>query len=84
MTYRIVMYAHCGMTVPLAEGLDREQGKAKILQRVRYKRALGFTVERLGRGRWEFTDEACAMIGDDQGILALEPMKKRLNRRRAV
>ena len=77
MTYSITMNCFCGMTVPLEEGLDRETAKAEILRRIRYKRAVGFEVTRLGKGRWEFVDGDAGMVGDDQGVIVLRRERRK-------
>lgn len=74
-TYRVSFYAFCGMPIPHAEGMTREEARDHCAEYLRRYRRKGRTVTTLNRGRrWEILEpEDCMMIPDDAGTLRLDP-----------
>lgn len=76
MTYKLTMYAYCGMPVPIDEGslFDMRDRAKRWLER---RRKLGYSVDMLTRRgvgwEWEVGEpEDAIMIPDDAGILSID------------
>ena len=75
-TFRIVMYAYCGMSYNVDEGLDRRSAIRAIVRLARRRRKTGHEVTHtIGAGglpEYEFSEPAdCALIPDTAGTAAI-------------
>lgn len=70
----LTLFAYCGMRVPLAAG-DAGVCRAVASRRIRRHLRRDKPVHTLEPGsRWELgTPDSAFMVGDDEGILELEP-----------
>src|SRR5262245_31165002 len=75
-TFRVVMYAYCGMSYDVDPGLDRGQAIARIGQLAERRRKTGHDVtQTIGAGglpEYEFGEPAdCALVPDTAGTAAI-------------
>lgn len=75
MSYKLTMYAHCGMPVPILEGVSLEEAQARAKRYVQKRADDDYEVDELEPGlQWELTEPSDSfMVPDDAGILAIEP-----------
>lgn len=76
-TFRVVMYAYCGMAIPIADGLDRRSAMVAIgrlaARRIRSGHPTVRTFGAHGLPEYEFSEpEGCAMIPDTAGTACVE------------
>ena len=75
MRYRIMFYAYCGMTFPIAHDVDKEDVKRIVKERIKRARKKGQPVQSLGNGEYEFqTPEDAKIIADHEGTLVIKRM----------
>jgi len=75
-TFRVVMYAYCGMSYDVDTGLDRDQAIARIVRLAESRRKTGHDVTHtIGAGglpEYEFGEPAgCMMIPDTAGTACI-------------
>lgn len=72
-TWQVTMYAHCGMKVPIADGLSELDALERVLRYVDRRVKRGYEATELGPGRFELTEpEDSMLVPDDAGIIAAE------------
>jgi len=77
-TYNVVLNAYCGMSVPVARDVDREEAIAAIKRFLNRARRNGCPVAKLGKGQWEIqTPDDAALVSDLEGILRVRPCYRR-------
>src|SRR4030095_3843244 len=72
--YRVVFYAHCGMTYHIGGDGDRRHARRVMAQLIRRRRRDGFAVTATAEG-YEFTEPETAMlVPDTAGFAEIEPV----------
>lgn len=76
-SYYLRFVTFSGMSIPIAEKTDREDGRLRAAQYLRRLRRHGQTVTVLTKGKnWEAIDpETAGMVSDDCGVLYLTEVK---------
>lgn len=74
MTYKVVHVSYCGMTVPLAEGVDLEEARAVVARRQkRFEKVFGGEVTWHSPWQVEFEEpEGLFMVPDECGMTWIE------------
>jgi hypothetical protein len=79
-SFDVTFYAHTGLNYRILDGASRDEAAERVKRRNRYYRKRGFAVSKVGKNRWEYEDEDCVMMGDDQGVLVVKLAKRRRRR----
>lgn len=70
--FNVTFYTYSGMSIPVARGVEREEAKELVKERIRRARKHGIPVDKIDKGRWEFqTPDNAVMITDAHGILTV-------------
>lgn len=73
MAYDVILYAYCGMPVPIRTNVDFQEARSVASDLRKRRKQQGYPVTHLGGNKWEIeTPDDAIMIGDREGILEIE------------
>jgi polysaccharide deacetylase 2 family uncharacterized protein YibQ len=79
--YDIKFYAYCGMSYEIANNLTADEVKKKLREMFASARKSGSIVSHIRKNTWEIeTPEDAVMVADDEGIVKVIKVVKRLKR----
>lgn len=79
--YDIKFHAYCGMSYEIANDLTIDEVKEKLREMFASARKSGSMISHIGKNTWEIeTPENAVMVSDNEGIVKVIKVNKRLKR----